>query len=262
MKILIAVLELSQNNSLMADMIKTAQFEILKTINNSLGIYSVVNGATTMYNMYAKSCWYYETIATRPHFEDKWESVPVSFPCKINCSNSEDSKKLSNVLQDANINSYLLGYLEPCTTTICCKYTYGTIWTKNEDGTGTLSQIEYKSEGPNETVECTNHCFGICDKVKLDDYVGKISGSSNGSSIVPNPNSGTMTLKINSEETGEMIIKVSDVNGYILYKKLFIKTTEDYSIEFTIPEISNGNYYYTITQDNKELQQGGFTVQK
>ncbi len=266
--------ELIISKTLMANMIKAAQLEVIKIMANSSKIkqagvkFTMPTDEVVHYNMQAKTCWKSEPIAYKePDFPGKWayleECPEIDF--KINANESKKENYLQNIGWDDPAYR-CLGRIKPCDFSACCITEYNIIWTNNDGHGNRMESMQYTGTTNSSTVICENiplstACKTICDDLKLPNIDSQgVAGLSCG--INPNPNSGVMTLMLNTSINGQLLLNVTDVNGNIVFQKYFIKTTEQYSLDFEILGIINGNYYYNILQNDISIVQGGFTVQK
>lgn len=126
-------------------------------------------------------------------------------------------------------------------------------------------------EGVVEWPECDNpKCSANCDVLEFDweATTGKITvydlNSSNieGSSvkIIPNPNSGSFILEMNSDERGLLLFEIYNTKGETLFSKKFNKDSELFQSDIDIDEIYNGIFNFRIDINGKKIKTGKFII--
>lgn len=165
---------------------------------------------------------------------------------------------------------YMSGW-EVCESSCCC-YEVAAYWNLS-----TLSAIYVEAPcGINEDYECPTGCIGGCEDmlfswsaaqgwVDPDNPNGKRAINTNEFenqiSIVPNPNKGSFKISYTDGTTGNLTIKLTDINGKILQTYNFDKKTGEFSNDFVIND-NNGTYILLFELNGNYLGSSKIMINK
>lgn len=145
----------------------------------------------------------------------------------------------------------------------CCCYEVEAYWNLSD-----LSSIYVETPcGINEDYECPTGCTGGCDDMVFswtsqygwddpDNPNAKRAINTNEFenqiSITPNPNKGSFKISYSDGTSGNLTIKLTDINGKILQTYNFDKKTGEFSNDFIINE-NNGTYILLFELNENHL---------
>ncbi len=72
-------------------------------------------------------------------------------------------------------------------------------------------------------------------------------------SIYPNPTSGMLNVKFNAEKQGNMQVKLTSVNGQVVYNEELMPNFGQYNYNFDISNEAKGIYILSIISDNEKI---------
>ncbi|MFK5854837.1 MAG: C10 family peptidase, partial [Bacteroidota bacterium] len=71
--------------------------------------------------------------------------------------------------------------------------------------------------------------------------------------IYPNPTTGMLNVKFNTEKQGDMQIKLMSVNGQVIFNEEITNTSGQYNYSFDISDRAKGIYLLSIISDNEKI---------
>ncbi|HBF89167.1 MAG TPA: hypothetical protein DDX39_11045 [Bacteroidales bacterium] len=95
-----------------------------------------------------------------------------------------------------------------------------------------------------ESIDIT---FSVCD-----DVISVISHPAN-VTVYPNPNNGVFDIKVSSIENEDVTIKVTNINGQLVYTKQISKSTKDIKTSVDISRFAKGVYNVGVNNVNKTV---------
>ncbi len=153
--------------------------------------------------------------------------------------------------------------LKPCDETQCCRNIYQVCYYPPGPPLPTLiSTIGINPVCP------SGECFNICEEFSQPPSIpsgiekDNETGHSFKTSVFPNPSSDVINLKIESDTEGELTIEINDVSGNIIVTKNIIKKQGEIQLQFKMNSYSNGNYYFVVKQNGKQVSSGSFNLVK
>ena len=272
--------DLHRNTKYWADLISKMQVHMLEQFVNKAGEVSgyKIDTSNSIYQVefYAKSCWknlYEEMLAPDEVREPKiYGGDELDFDAhpypkvNANTNNKEDYTQAGKGMFRV--------YLLPCKGSACCSKRYEMQWEYDKHkGKQFISKIRLdKATGPNgpseinpcyqPTEKHSGACRTMCDEVMIEDKdLGAVSPKLN-STILPNPNPGQFTIKLNGESNGVFNFEMTDVNGNVVFHKNINKSSTECSVELSIDNVNTGNYYYRILDNNNSLSAGAISIKK
>ncbi len=63
-------------------------------------------------------------------------------------------------------------------------------------------------------------------------------------------------------EHSELSIEISDVSGSVITTKNIMMKQGEIQLQFKMSSYSNGNYYYVVKQNGKQVSNGAFSIVK
>ena len=125
----------------------------------------------------------------------------------------------------------------------------------NNDIPGAYSQSYLANELGGYTVEIwnDNNCSNISEVYTLGAMnVEDISGLSN-LSIYPNPTSGKMSISLNTSTSKNILFKITDISGKVIFEERNSNISGSYTKEFDLSNNANGLYFIIINIDGKTI---------
>ena len=162
---------------------------------------------------------------------------------------------------DPSMNQF--EYLIPCDESQCCRQVWKII--KYQFG-GFSDPILIATLGINPV--CPNTmCIAVCEEfvwptIPSNLEINEDTGHSFKTTVYPNPSADLINLIIESETEGEITIEINDVLGNAIITKNIIKNEREIQLQFKMSSYSNGNYYYVIKHNGKQVLSGSFNIIK
>ncbi len=155
--------------------------------------------------------------------------------------------------------------LKPCDETQCCRNIYEVC--KDNFPPFDKHPTLVTTIGINPVCP-SGECFNICEEFSQPPSIPSgiekdyETGHNFKTSVFPNPSSDLINLKIESDTEGEFTIEINDVAGNIIVTKNIIKKQNEIQLQFKMSSFPNGNYYFVVKQNGKQVSSGTFNLVK
>ncbi|NJO88071.1 MAG: T9SS type A sorting domain-containing protein [Chloroflexia bacterium] len=115
------------------------------------------------------------------------------------------------------------------------------------------------------TISYIDGSIASVDGDKLSSFVNKGVENSLGSSYIniekadeikvyPNPNNGTFEIECSLDNVTELLVKLVNLNGQVVYNKKFKETSGLFKRSLSIPQNIKGTYFFLIENGKKKFQ--------